>query len=369
LPRHDAPMRTPLQLAEGPLEGTASDPLVEHGVAERTSDGAAREPGNRREPRGGEEHLSALVDVLHFADPGCPWDYSAEPVRIGLEQRYGEQLRWRTVQVGLHESAESMEGRGLTGAALTESLRRFERFGMPFCTREPIRPSGTWAAARLVKAAELQDASAASALLRRLRLARFVEGRRIDRREELLALAAEIEGLDVVRLAHLAADFDDSASHAALRADMALARRPDRVALALEKTAQPPGEPVRFTIPTYVFHAHGRSATVPGFQPLEAYEVALHNLAPDLERRPPVDVAAFLRTHPGEPFASVEVAAATRTRHDRTESALRELAASAPVRRIAAGEGELWAWGPPDIELACGSSYRQFESVDRALAA
>jgi hypothetical protein len=48
-------------------------------------------------------------------------------------------------------------------------------------------------------------------------------------------------------------------------------RRPDRVALALEKTAQPAGEPgPRFTTPTYAFEAHGRTATVPGFQPLRA---------------------------------------------------------------------------------------------------
>ena len=59
--------------------------------------------------------MSTLVEVVHFADAACPWDYSAEPVRIALEADYGEQLSWRTVQVGLHESGEAMAGRGYTG--------------------------------------------------------------------------------------------------------------------------------------------------------------------------------------------------------------------------------------------------------------
>jgi hypothetical protein len=76
-------------------------------------------------------------------------------------------------------------------------------------------------------------------------------------------LAAELEGIDVARLA---SDFASATSLHALHADMTLARRPDRVALALGKTAQPPGEPgPRFSTPTYLFEAHGRTATVPGF--------------------------------------------------------------------------------------------------------
>jgi predicted DsbA family dithiol-disulfide isomerase len=311
-----------------------------------------------------------VVEVLHFADAGCPWDYSAEPVRIGLEQRYGEQLRWRTVQVGLHRSAATMARRGFTSAALTAGLRDFERFGMPFCTRAPVRLSGTWAAARLVKAAELQDAVVASALLRRLRLARFAEVRAIDQPEELLALATEIDGMDVVGRARLAADFNDSFSHAALRADMALARRPDRVAVALGKAAQPPGEPAaRFTTPTYVFRAHGRSVTVPGFQPLEAYEVALQNLMPELDRRPPDGVAAFLRSHPGQPFAGVEVAAATELAPEVAVGELRRLAGNNPIESTAAGAGELWSWGRTAIELRCGPRSRRLEPVGLELAA
>jgi Thioredoxin len=163
----------------------------------------------------------------------------------------------------------------------------------------------------MLKAAEMQGPAAGAGLLRRLRLAWFVEVRSLDDRDELLALGAELGGIDFDRLA---ADFAGATSLDALRADMALARRPDRVAPALGKTAAPPGEPgPRFTTPTYAFEAHGRTATVPGFQPLGArgYEVMLHNLAPELERRLAVAPAEFPARHAGEPHATGEVAAAT----------------------------------------------------------
>lgn len=218
--------------------------------------------------------MSARVHGTHYADAACPWDYSAEPVRIALEERYGDQLEWRTVQVGLHESGEVMARRGYTPAGLARSYGIFqERHRMPFCTEERPRLAGTWPGGRAVKAAELQGRAAGAGLLRRLRLAWFVEARLPDDREQLLGLAGEVEGLDVRRFA---ADLDGGEVEAAFDRDMAEARRPDTVAVALGKAAQPLGEAgLRFTTPTYVFSAHGRSATVPGFQPLEAYEVAL----------------------------------------------------------------------------------------------
>lgn len=145
----------------------------------------------------------------------------------------------------------------------------------------------------------MQSHGAGAALLRRLRLAWFLEVRPTDQPEVLLALAAELHGVDVGRLR---GDFAREASVRALRLDMALARRPDRVALALGKTARPAGGPgPRFSTPTYVLLAGGRTATVPGFQPLEAYEVALHNLAPDLERRPAPDPSRSWSVAPANP--------------------------------------------------------------------
>lgn len=285
-----------------------------------------------------------VVCVTHFADAGCPWDYTAEPVRVALEQRYGDQLIWRTVQVGLHESGEVMAMKGYTTIGLAESYRRFhKRYGMPFCVLERPRLMGTWAGGRAVKAAEGQGSEIGAAFLRRLRLAWFVEVRALDELVELLEIAGQIDGLDVARLER---DLADEGSARALADDMDEARQPDRVALALEKTTHPEGEAgQRYTTPTYVFACDSRTATVPGFQPLQVYEVALQNVAPGLERRPPPEPLEFLARRPGELFAAVEIAAATARRREPVEEQLRELAEGGQVHTSSAGSGELWSFG------------------------
>jgi predicted DsbA family dithiol-disulfide isomerase len=312
--------------------------------------------------------VSARVEVTHFADAGCPWDYSAEPVRIALEERYGDQLVWRNVQVGLYESGEAMARRGYTPAGLAESYRIFQdRYGMPFCAQEPPRLIGTWPGARAVKAAELQNPALGEALLRRLRLARFVELRTVDERDELVRLAADVQGLDPQRFA---IDLDREASAIALECDMDAARRANRVARALEKTAELVGaDGARYTTPTYLFEIDGRSATVPGFQPLAAYEVVLQNLAPELERRPAPDPVGFVRARAGEDYATVEIAAAVARSERHTTEKLEAALADGSVVRKAVGARELWSWGPRTVKLACPARPHLYEPLDQALAA
>ena len=48
---------------------------------------------------------------------------------------------------------------------------------------------------------------------------------------------------------------------------------------------------------------------MPGFNPVEAYEVAIANLAPGLERRPKPGSVEEVLTWAGEPLATAEVAA------------------------------------------------------------
>ena len=48
---------------------------------------------------------------------------------------------------------------------------------------------------------------------------------------------------------------------------------------------------------------------MPGFNPVEAYEVAIANLAPGLERRPKPGSVEELLAWAGEPLATAEVAA------------------------------------------------------------
>lgn len=53
-----------------------------------------------------------MIEVQHFSHPGCPWAYSASPDLAVLRWRYGAQLRWRLVLIGLAERAERYEARG-----------------------------------------------------------------------------------------------------------------------------------------------------------------------------------------------------------------------------------------------------------------
>ena len=73
------------------------------------------------------------ISVVHHTDPGCPWAYSAEPHLRALEWRYGDGLEWRTVLIGLTESAEQYVARGYTGDQMTKWNIEFrDRFHMPY---------------------------------------------------------------------------------------------------------------------------------------------------------------------------------------------------------------------------------------------
>ena len=50
----------------------------------------------------------AAITVTHYTDPGCPFAYSASPALTVLQWRYGEQLDWRLVTIGLSEDPETV---------------------------------------------------------------------------------------------------------------------------------------------------------------------------------------------------------------------------------------------------------------------
>jgi predicted DsbA family dithiol-disulfide isomerase len=74
----------------------------------------------------------AWVDVASFTDPLCPWAYSFEPVLRTLEARFGDQLRFRTVLIGLAEDREHYRAVGprrtsATAGSGCRSRRMFAR--------------------------------------------------------------------------------------------------------------------------------------------------------------------------------------------------------------------------------------------------
>jgi 2-hydroxychromene-2-carboxylate isomerase len=242
------------------------------------------------------------LEIRHFTDPACPFAFSAEPTRLRLRWHYGDQLVWRTTMIVL--TLEPGEAERLAEGA--PGLQR--RYGMPINPAPYPRPASSEPACRAVVAARLHAPEVEDALLRRLRI-RTMAGGLIDD-PALLAAAAEDVDLDPDRLADWC-EGDDVEQ--ALKADIDAARAPSPAARALDHKLGGPSAHRRYTAPSYEIACGpaGRVATVPGFNPVEVYETAIANLAPELVRRHRPKTVEELLAWAGEPLATAEVAAVT----------------------------------------------------------
>ena len=98
------------------------------------------------------------IRVTHFTDPGCPWAYSAAPALAALRWRYGDQLDWDLVTIGLTEDARQYVDRGYTPRMMAGGYLTFrERWGMPFATAPKARVAATSRACRAIVVARGQD--------------------------------------------------------------------------------------------------------------------------------------------------------------------------------------------------------------------
>jgi predicted DsbA family dithiol-disulfide isomerase len=246
--------------------------------------------------------VATPVRIRHFTDPGCPFAFTAERQRMRLRWLYGDQLQWELRMIVLSEEGRSD---AVLAERFSASYRRlYDQYGMPIDWR-PLRwlaPSVH--ACRAVVAVRMRWPGAEDAYLRHLRV-QAMGGALLDD-SDTLEIAAERAGLPVGELADYAADPE---VQAALEADMAAARAPSPAALAQPDRLGGPAGARRYSCPTYEIELDGRRLDVPGFQPLQAYEGALANLAPDLERRDdPESVEEVLEWAPYA-LATAEVAA------------------------------------------------------------
>src|SRR4051794_29782731 len=113
------------------------------------------------------------ISATLYTDPGCPWAYSAIPALRVLEWRYGSQLDWRLVLIGLTESSEQYAARGYTPLRSARGQLGYRRFGMPFAPSPKPRLSATARACRAVVAARELRAGSEWSALRALQLAQF----------------------------------------------------------------------------------------------------------------------------------------------------------------------------------------------------
>src|SRR5438105_3734655 len=98
-----------------------------------------------------------MISATLYNDPGCPWAYSESPALRVLEWRYGAQLSWRLVVIGLTESSEQYLARGYTPLRGALGQLHFRRYGMPFAPAPKPRVSATARACRAIVAARLDQ--------------------------------------------------------------------------------------------------------------------------------------------------------------------------------------------------------------------
>ncbi|HEX3975441.1 MAG TPA: hypothetical protein VHW96_04205 [Solirubrobacteraceae bacterium] len=248
----------------------------------------------------------AELTITEYTDPGCPFAWSAEPWRWRLRWLYGDQIDWQVRMVGLAEDGSVYEDKGFTAERMSDSFRRLGgQHHMPMDTALRPRMAGTVPACRAVVAVRRHRPELEWALLRALRVLHF-SGSLLDA-PATLAAAAERVG---IAPADLEAWLAEPETEELLRQDMAEARTPTPGALALSHKLATTETGHRYTCPSYevVRNRDGASLSIPGFQPLAAYEVAVANLAPDASRRADPDDVREVLDWAGEPLATIEVA-------------------------------------------------------------
>jgi 2-hydroxychromene-2-carboxylate isomerase len=290
--------------------------------------------------------IHAVIEVTHFTDPGCPWAYSAWPAHATLRWRYGDQLRWTLVMIGLTEEAAQYAARGYTPIRSAIGFGRFRRFGMPFQITPKPRLSATSPACRAVVATRMAAPGLEEAALRALQFAQFTTTGTLDDPDTLRSALAGVDGLDAETVVER---IDDPEVVAVYGSDRARARVAAGSPTEFQGRAANTDGAVRYTAPSLLFDAPGGlRLEAGGFQPIEAYDVVIANLDPTLGRRPPADdpvqvlsafpfalttaeVAAVMAEHLAVPdLAAVEEALITATGEGR-------------VSRRPAGDGSLWA--------------------------
>ena len=108
---------------------------------------------------------------------------------------------------------------------------------------------------------------------------------------------------------------------------------------------------MRFTAPSVVFEGGSGSLEVGGFQPLEAYDVAIANLDRSLERAAPPEDPAELLAHFPEGLCTQEVAVMMAGNLDAVdrrgaEEALIRLLGGGRATREALGDDAIWRPAP-----------------------
>jgi predicted DsbA family dithiol-disulfide isomerase len=300
-----------------------------------------------------------VIETTHFTDPGCPWAYSASAALAALQWRYGDQLNWRLVTIGLAEDAGQYIDRGYTTVRQAHGYMMFrDRFGMPFSTAPRSRVSATARACRAVVATRLQAPELEYAAFRALQFGNFTDSVVFDDDADLLRALETVDGLDAEAVV---AALDSPAVSEAYQRDRAEARTAAGGPTEFQGKAAQTDGPVRYTAPSLIFDQGGRRLEAGGFQTIEAYDVIIANLDPTLRREPaPADPLPALERAPLG-LTTAEVTAIMTAGLDApdpaaTEQALVALACAGAITRIPLGNDALWRVAGMDDGLLAGGA-------------
>jgi 2-hydroxychromene-2-carboxylate isomerase len=287
----------------------------------------------------------ATIKVTYFNDPACPWGYCASPALAVLRWRYGEQLRWQPVMIGLSESAERYAKLGYTPTRAALGYLRFRRYGMPFSTTPRSRMAATAPACRAVVATRLLASDREHAAFRALQFAWFTTELVLDNAHDIEAALAGVSGLDAPAVV---ASLDDPRVIETYESDRELAYTAAGGPTEFQGKAANSHGRVRYTAPSLIFESEdGRRLEGGGFQTIEAYDVLIANLDANLERQGPPDGAREALELLPDGLVTQEVAAILAHNNqapDRlaAERELVELAGSGAARRVPLGDDALW---------------------------
>ncbi|TMM03443.1 MAG: hypothetical protein E6G05_08015 [Actinobacteria bacterium] len=245
------------------------------------------------------------VKVTIYTDPGCPFGFNAQRQELQLLWHYGERLDVTRMMIVLTEKSSSYEERGLKPEMVVANAKRLRAsYGMPMLTEPRDRLVATIQACRAYVGARIHGDARADLLLRALRRRAFSLGQALDELETIYG-ASQDSGIAPEELdSWLADEFVERA----LREDMAATRAPLPEALALPQRLSRSNGGLRYSTASAVFERDDRRVVMPGFQPFAVYEVAVANVAADVERRPPPQSVEEVLAWAPYPLATAEVA-------------------------------------------------------------
>jgi 2-hydroxychromene-2-carboxylate isomerase len=290
--------------------------------------------------------LAKPVRTTLFSDAACPWAYSAVPALRVLDWRYGDQLEWRLVLIGLTERAEQYVERGYTPLKSARGYAsRFRRYGMPFAPEPRARVIGTGRACRAVAAARILAPGSEWAVFRALQFAWFTTTLLLDEDGAIREAIVGVPGIDADGIVG-ALDREDVVE--AYERDRAEARTAAGSPTEFQGKSAATDGPVRYTAPSVIFERGQTRLEAGGFQPVEAYDVLVANLDPTLRREPPPETPEPLLERFPFGLTTQEVAACLAQGNDppdrpAAESALLELTADGKARRTPMGDDAVWS--------------------------